>query len=395
MYPTLTEVDLFAKCVEDGNYTVDFSSTPGAAVGIPYMYKNTIMWAINNSAAAWDAGSSGDIVLKVRLEAKKTGESSYTTAATYNYTSIFTTKNIVVNTDDVFPQSQYTELTSLRISFGLPVVYQSRMTWIWEILNVGNYLTSQYHLIHIQMGAGWNEKVDGVPERYYIPDIRIYESDNNNVHSYDEFHSAIACRNDLLRFSSVSDHFSSIKKGTKVVTPVIKTDEYGIPSMVIDVGEGTAAGSIMVTHYYYLKLNTKIPTTLKVGQAVRYTDLKDDIIIESRRTVGGIDPDITYYKITWNANGGQYQSETITRVNAGSAISSSEVSMPYACKAGYYFLGWYTAPSGGTQISSSTIPTGDVTYYARYATYTATTTNGSNRVTCDSAGNVFLANDTY
>lgn len=69
----------------------------------------------------------------------------------------------------------------------------------------------------------------------------------------------------------------------------------------------------------------------------------------------------TTYTVTWNANGGSCSTAT-TLVVAGSAIGQ----LPTATKSGYIFNGWFTAASGGTQISSSTIPTGNVTYYAQY-----------------------------
>ncbi|MBR1785537.1 MAG: InlB B-repeat-containing protein, partial [Paludibacteraceae bacterium] len=40
--------------------------------------------------------------------------------------------------------------------------------------------------------------------------------------------------------------------------------------------------------------------------------------------------------------------------------------LPTATKEGYTFSGWFTAASGGTKITTATVPTGDVTYYAQF-----------------------------
>lgn len=70
------------------------------------------------------------------------------------------------------------------------------------------------------------------------------------------------------------------------------------------------------------------------------------------------------YTITWDAatNGGTCGTAS-TDVTAGNAIGT----LPVASKGGYTFLGWFTESSGGTQITASTVPTGNVTYYAQFA----------------------------
>ena len=91
----------------------------------------------------------------------------------------------------------------------------------------------------------------------------------------------------------------------------------------------------------------------------------------------------TTYTITWDAatNGGSCGTAS-TEVTAGSAISTAISSLPTATKTGYTFNGWYTtASSGGSQITTSTVPTGNVTYYARFTinshTLTVNTNNSS------------------
>ena len=70
--------------------------------------------------------------------------------------------------------------------------------------------------------------------------------------------------------------------------------------------------------------------------------------------------------ISWNANGGTTD-PTTTIIGRGEPLSLyfSE-SLPIPTKTGYTFKGWFTAESGGTQISTETIVTNDVTYYAQW-----------------------------
>lgn len=75
---------------------------------------------------------------------------------------------------------------------------------------------------------------------------------------------------------------------------------------------------------------------------------------------GGSTP-ITYYTVTWNANGGSCAVSS-SQVEAGQAIGT----LPTATKSGYTFNGWYTAATGGTKISASTTVNGNITYYAQY-----------------------------
>ncbi len=81
------------------------------------------------------------------------------------------------------------------------------------------------------------------------------------------------------------------------------------------------------------------------------------------------------YTLTWDAttNGGTCTTAT-TSVTEGNAVGT----LPSASKTGHSFNGWFTAATGGTQITAATVPTGDVTYYAQFTpnTYTITYNKG-------------------
>lgn len=85
------------------------------------------------------------------------------------------------------------------------------------------------------------------------------------------------------------------------------------------------------------------------------------------------------YTATFNGNGGGTPSPSTITKTYGSELGT----LPSCSRTGYTFLGWYTASSGGTKISSTTKITGTVTYYAQWSinSYTLTyNVNGGNAV---------------
>lgn len=67
------------------------------------------------------------------------------------------------------------------------------------------------------------------------------------------------------------------------------------------------------------------------------------------------------YSVNFDANGG-FASCNELLVKRGSEVGE----LPTATMEGWIFDGWYTAKSGGVKISSSTVITGNVTYFARW-----------------------------
>lgn len=85
------------------------------------------------------------------------------------------------------------------------------------------------------------------------------------------------------------------------------------------------------------------------------------------------------YTATFNGNGGGTPSPSTITKTYGSELGT----LPTCSRTGYTFLGWYTASSGGTKISSTTKITGTVIYYAQWSinSYTLTyNVNGGNAV---------------
>ena len=75
---------------------------------------------------------------------------------------------------------------------------------------------------------------------------------------------------------------------------------------------------------------------------------------------GGDAPAPVNYTVTFNANGGS--GGTTRTVTSGAAVGA----LPTPTRSGYTFEGWFTDANGGSQVSSSTKITGNVTYYAHW-----------------------------
>jgi len=85
---------------------------------------------------------------------------------------------------------------------------------------------------------------------------------------------------------------------------------------------------------------------------------------------GGGEPVVAQFTVTFDANGGTCAEATRT-VAKGKAVGT----LPQATRAGYTLKGWYTAKSGGTQVTAATTITKDITFYAQWTeipTYTVT-----------------------
>lgn len=97
-------------------------------------------------------------------------------------------------------------------------------------------------------------------------------------------------------------------------------------------------------------------------------------------TTTTVTKDVTYYA-HWTATKRSYTATF--NGNGGSTPSPSSITKEYntalgtlttCTRTGYTFLGWYTASSGGTKISTTTVVTKDITYYAQWSinSYTLT-----------------------
>lgn len=82
------------------------------------------------------------------------------------------------------------------------------------------------------------------------------------------------------------------------------------------------------------------------------------------------------YTVTWNANGGTVSPASTTKTHGSTLGTLPTPTRASTAEYSYTFAGWFTATTGGTQITASTIVTKDITYYAHWTatkrSYTAT-----------------------
>lgn len=99
------------------------------------------------------------------------------------------------------------------------------------------------------------------------------------------------------------------------------------------------------------------------------------IIITGKRDITAVF-ELKSYTVTWNANGGTVSPASVSKTHGSTLGTLPTPTRAATAEYSYTFAGWFTAASGGTQISTTTTVTSDVTYYAHWTatkrSYTAT-----------------------
>lgn len=167
--------------------------------------------------------------------------------------------------------------------------------------------------------------------------------------------------------------------GKRDITAVFELKSY---TVIWNANGGTVSpASVSKTHGSTLGT---LPTPTKAATAEYsytfagwFTSASGGTQISSTTTVTG---NVTYYAhwtatkrsytATFNGNGGSTPSPSSITKEYNTALGT----LPTCSRTGYTFLGWYTASSGGTKISTTTVVTKDITYYAQWSinSYTLT-----------------------
>jgi len=79
------------------------------------------------------------------------------------------------------------------------------------------------------------------------------------------------------------------------------------------------------------------------------------------------------YTVSFDANGG-----SLTIASGTTNGDGTLESLPKPTRTNYVFKGWYTAKTGGTEVTTSTVFTGDATIYAQWGGYAVTVADASN-----------------
>lgn len=133
--------------------------------------------------------------------------------------------------------------------------------------------------------------------------------------------------------------------------------------------------------YLYAKNDLSTPVTIPITAAQLHNDesktWNQDEKYKYTPTAGAVANDVFTYSetygrwrcertITWEANGGTIE-PLPTIMGRGEPLSLYfPESLPTPTRVGYTFNGWFTAASGGTQITTETVVNDNVTYYAQW-----------------------------
>ena len=133
-------------------------------------------------------------------------------------------------------------------------------------------------------------------------------------------------------------------------------------------GGSVTPTSIEVTYNY---IYSGLPTPTRTGYTFAgwYTEREGGSIVNTTDTVSILSNITLYahwtannYTITFNANGG-----SVGQASKPITYGQSYGTLPTPSKTGYSFQGWYTALSGGTEITESTLVNNEgITVYARW-----------------------------
>lgn len=108
---------------------------------------------------------------------------------------------------------------------------------------------------------------------------------------------------------------------------------------------------------------------------IHYTNNPQSVVMLSVKTLTAYFT-LKSYTVTWNANGGTVSPASTTKTHGSTLGTLPTPTRASTAEYSYTFAGWFTAASGGTQISTTTTVTKDVTYYAHWTatkrSYTAT-----------------------
>ena len=151
-----------------------------------------------------------------------------------------------------------------------------------------------------------------------------------------------------------------------------------------DIQDGTMSDSSVRTSYNVNSSAYTLPTPTRTGYTfIGWTGSNGTTAQTSVTIAKGNTGNKSYtanwkantYTVSYNANGGEIQSGSSSEIKTfGNTLGN----FPSVSRKGYTLKGWYTASSGGTQVTtSSTVPSANTTYYAQWTpvTYTITYDN--------------------
>jgi uncharacterized repeat protein (TIGR02543 family) len=146
-------------------------------------------------------------------------------------------------------------------------------------------------------------------------------------------------------------------------------------TVTFNLGGGTRTGGGELTQTIAQGGSATAPTATRTGFTFNGWDRAFDNITGNITVNALWTAVIVNHTVTFNPNNGTLAAAQRTRtVNQGSAVGS----LPTPTRTGHTFAGWFTAATGGTQITAATIINANTTYFARWTAQTFTITYNRN-----------------
>ena len=194
----------------------------------------------------------------------------------------------------------------------------------------------------------------------------ILTSDGSNSVSAGTLPSSYSYSGYAARFLTAQEIMNGCELSTIGIDNELINCEYLLENTAYSDRNRNADGYLLETHY---------STGYSYRYGIRYVD---GVSISAEGTfvtskVAGVRPTIdvpksainignrTHYIINFNANGGQVDKHSKS-IDLGSAIGE----LPTPTRENYTFSGWYTGITDGTEVTSETVPSTDMTLYAHW-----------------------------
>lgn len=145
---------------------------------------------------------------------------------------------------------------------------------------------------------------------------------------------------------------------TDYIVRIVDTANSSVTAITQTTADGTGSISVSVT-------------TGALGTLSDYAVYVNDLSGNSVATAAITGSAAAYYTVTFNANGG-----SVSPASARTGADGKLTALPAPTRTNYRFDGWFTAASGGTQVTLGTVFSSDGTIYARW-TYTGSSGGGS------------------
>jgi len=277
----------------------------------------------------------------------------------------------------VNPRSSFTGMCGMSISsqFTMPTSTRSNHTFVgWYTAQTGGTRISTMTIVpnvHTTYHARWSSTVtfrgNGAPNPASVvrtsgTTIGTLPTLTRTGHNFEGWYTAPTGGTRATANTVVNGHTTFYARWTHTVN--LNPQGGNVNPTSVRIQSGTAVG-------------TQLPSPTRTGLTfvAWYTAATGGNRVTATTVVNG---HTTYHArwnatVTFNANGGTVTPATRT-INIGTGVGT----LPVPTRAGHTFVGWFTAQTGGNQITANTVVNNNVTYWARWNVISFTVTFNPN-----------------